>query len=795
MKHKYIIAALAASALVISCQQEENGPAQLEIVKTEELSLVLGDAPKSKVTVDGTTGEIAWNNGTDKIAVYVQGTGANEFQEKTVTDDAISVPLASGQSRAYFAVYPAASAVAAHYGNDYLAVQYPTSYNLSGMDLSAIETYSPVPMVADNTGSDALTFYHVGGLLRLSVAQTPATTTEMVVTFTGVPVTGTWRVTGGGTTSATLSSPTGTGNVVTYTMDALASVQTVTLNVPIPQGSYTGLTAIRVDAKAGSTTLASYTYSVTPAWASVTRALGRKEALSFADATLEITSPAATIWKGLTTTYTASSDAAVTWSSDTPGVATVNSSGVVTGVSAGTANITARTNGGAVVSDPVAVYVNAVTGVSLAPASVKVGPSMTTPLTATITINNPVYGEITSYPFELSFELDDTDYVRFNDASGTDPVSDTPVTVTPATTPATATASVNAYGHQLYGPAATVTVTVPATVSSTGSALTATSSVTCDEVTSITFPFGGGEKYKFRGYWIHPGFLFQDDTTPTPNYSITGTEGGEYDPLILLQHYVYDCRTTKFEGTGTAWTNRCYFTYDELDALDGSTDLSVTWTLDLTDSYGGGVGSSKKTWHIPSGGPSSEWYYLNSNNPSTKIMVNSTEYPTNVNTANYIYVNINLADAPSKYRNKGLGRPGESKDYVAANTAGNKPFMAGLLFVPDGAYITCSGIKAVPGSCKSDIATGSYNVISYDDLKILTDGGCIFMPMAGEGQSSDYFNYGGRSATYLLNNTTYAPTYSTWYAYAANLGQENYIYYPEGSTVYRNTCLPVFLIR
>ena len=747
MKHKYILAALAASALVISCQQEENGPAQLEIVKTEELSLVLGDAPKSKVTVDGTTGDIAWNNGSDKVAVYVQGTGANEFQEKTVTDDAISVPLASGQSRAYFAVYPATSAVAAHYGNDYLAVQYPTSYDLTGMTVSAIETYSPVPMVADNTGSDALTFYHVGGLLRLSVAQTPATTTEIVVTFTGADVTGTWTVTGGGTTSATLSSPTGTGNVVTYTMDALESAQTVTFNVPIPQGSYTGLTAIRVDAKdSGSTTLASYTYSVTPAWASVTRALGRKEALSFADATLEITSPAATIWKGLTTTYTASSDAAVTWTSDTPGVATVDSDGVVTGVSAGTANITASTNGGLVVSDPVAVYVNAVTGVSLAPASVKVNKDVTTPLTATITHSNN--GTITSYPFVLTFLLNSYSYVRFNNSSGNASVAVTPVSATSTT----ATGAVNAFGYALGGSAATMTVTVPEGVFSGSNSRTATASVICDDMATITFPDWNddgepdGERYKFRGYYLSPGILKYDGNSETGSYGYTLTDGS--DPLEILQHYYYDYNDTGKGFDGTAAThfglNVYYHAWAGTNSLNhrlhGITSTNISANITRTITIAG------QEWRIPTGN-SGEWDEIITLNTEHPIKINGYTYSENAY-GNYVQVRVNLADATiangaaKDYNNKGLN---------SGNSAGSRSYQEGILLIPDGAEIQCARISGASNGYSS-------NTLNWDDLRILTNGGCVFMPLNGN-YSTTWDNAGSQgyywTRTYVSNNNSY----------------------------------------
>jgi uncharacterized protein YjdB len=51
-------------------------------------------------------------------------------------------------------------------------------------------------------------------------------------------------------------------------------------------------------------------------------------------------------------------DQTVTWNSDTPGVATVSSSGLVTGVAVGTANITATTTDGSNITSTCAVTVN-----------------------------------------------------------------------------------------------------------------------------------------------------------------------------------------------------------------------------------------------------------------------------------------------------------------------------------------------------------------------------------------------------------------------------------------------------
>lgn len=88
----------------------------------------------------------------------------------------------------------------------------------------------------------------------------------------------------------------------------------------------------------------------------------------------------------LTVSYTpsdANTGLGITWSSNDPTVATVNN-GVVTGVKAGTATITATSEGGKTATCAVTVQAVAVTGVTLAPTTASVRVNNTTSLTATV---------------------------------------------------------------------------------------------------------------------------------------------------------------------------------------------------------------------------------------------------------------------------------------------------------------------------------------------------------------------------------------------------------------------------
>lgn len=91
-----------------------------------------------------------------------------------------------------------------------------------------------------------------------------------------------------------------------------------------------------------------------------------------------------------TVTPNNATDRTVTWTSSNNDVATVNASGVVTAVSVGNAVITATTNDGTNLSASCAVevYWNAVTGITVTPASATILVGETTTLTANITPAN-----------------------------------------------------------------------------------------------------------------------------------------------------------------------------------------------------------------------------------------------------------------------------------------------------------------------------------------------------------------------------------------------------------------------
>ena len=252
---------MAAVLLLPGCQKEQS---VTEDVRAEEISLWLEglNAPATRVDVAGPDeadpGAGIWTAG-DQIALYVKGPGADFYQIRTVENTGkVQVSLSEGQNRANFAVYPASARVDGKTGdlddadtdNDELWITYPSEYDYSTVAAADVAKYTPAPMVAVNTPVDLtnpsatvppLNFYHVGGVLRVTVPNVPVSALSLRFTFpAGMKFTGTFKVTDGGTSSATLSAIAGEtyGNVVTIKLPVDYAGGDITLNIPLPSGDY-----------------------------------------------------------------------------------------------------------------------------------------------------------------------------------------------------------------------------------------------------------------------------------------------------------------------------------------------------------------------------------------------------------------------------------------------------------------------------------------------------------------------------------------------------------------------------
>ena len=224
------------------CQQE--GITQ----SGEETLTAYIEGTGTKTSYDSIEGKFIWSAG-DQIAIHFTTTGFATY-DVNPENGAVSVSSSVANQRDYYAIYPASAAVADNYGNPSLSVTLPSEYDISdiiaGAEGNPGADYSPVPMVALNDPSSApnnLDFYHVGGLLRITLSGIKAATQKVRVTF-DKDVTGEYAVTDPGTTAPYITTEgTDENNVVTFTLAETAIGETlaagiIVLNVPVPCGTY-----------------------------------------------------------------------------------------------------------------------------------------------------------------------------------------------------------------------------------------------------------------------------------------------------------------------------------------------------------------------------------------------------------------------------------------------------------------------------------------------------------------------------------------------------------------------------
>ena len=247
------------------------------------------------------------------------------------------------------------------------------------------ETFSAVPagyyyIVCTGTGSNTyFTQLIVGG-------STPVTPTVSSITVS--PTSATLDINDTQQLTATVSvTPSTADNTVTWsTSDAnVATVSSTGLVTAVGQGTATITATSNLDNTKSAT--CAITVNAPAAPIPVTA----------------ISLPAtATVGIGATTTLTVSytpTDAntgkAITWTSDNPNIATVDNTGKVTGVAAGTATITATSEKGKTATCTVTVKAVAVTGVSISPATATVKIGSTIALTADVTPTDATNKDVT----------------------------------------------------------------------------------------------------------------------------------------------------------------------------------------------------------------------------------------------------------------------------------------------------------------------------------------------------------------------------------------------------------------
>ena len=251
---QYLIFSALLLSAALSCSKEPVGADTLETDVVIPVSLEQSGIG-TRVDTDGSSGDLTWTRG-DRIGIFVSdGDTYNKYKYATVVDGSVRLTLADGQYRTGYAVYPYENLDADNVGvgeGSELHINYPTTYNYGVLTPAQIATYSPLPMVADNSTTE-LRFYNVGGLFRLKVTGVPVGTTTIVVTFVGMEhVTGNYTVVNPGQHTPTCTYASGGGNTVTFNDLHLGEEQTLILNIPLPPQDYSSMTSITVAATGGT---------------------------------------------------------------------------------------------------------------------------------------------------------------------------------------------------------------------------------------------------------------------------------------------------------------------------------------------------------------------------------------------------------------------------------------------------------------------------------------------------------------------------------------------------------------
>lgn len=225
-----------------SCSKE---PASLEQGSAREviLSAELGDEDvKSAIDEDG---GFYWTQG-DKISVWAANETKGAFQIFTLNSGAGTtsatfrgIVVGEGMELSKCAIYPAG----AHKLNEnILTVNLPEVYNL-GTALSNTNA----PMIAMLGYGETISFGHMAGLMTFSFQDVPAGVCTFVLTASDKDIAGDFEVDLDGGLATIEAAPLTTKNTVTVNFEPLSQSQDITINVPMPIGTYNGMSYSLLD--------------------------------------------------------------------------------------------------------------------------------------------------------------------------------------------------------------------------------------------------------------------------------------------------------------------------------------------------------------------------------------------------------------------------------------------------------------------------------------------------------------------------------------------------------------------
>lgn len=243
---------------VLSPEEEENAATITYIRANEESSAA------TKASIDNSTAAFTWNT-NDRVAVYttdgykISNGLADTYDGTNAATFAFSGDNAVTEAnRTDFAIFPASlvwdgTSIRLSSANNHtatsLTLTLPDSYTLEQVK----NDVSPCPMIATNAPDGDLSFKHLCALLRVTVSDVPATTRRLVFVFNGNKVQGEFTLNEvvPGTSGIVTAAASGLDNTITVFTPDIDAVSTVTVNLPLPTGTYDYITISAYDRAEG----------------------------------------------------------------------------------------------------------------------------------------------------------------------------------------------------------------------------------------------------------------------------------------------------------------------------------------------------------------------------------------------------------------------------------------------------------------------------------------------------------------------------------------------------------------
>jgi len=219
----FVFAACNTQEFVPSEGSSEEGKLTTVTIKASN-----GDADtKAAISNDLT---FTWTAG-DQIAVHTDAGQFYTSDELAIGGTTADFTVSLSGNRNGYAVYPAS--VAKSWSESTLTLTLPNTYTYA--QVSGDNT--PLPMIADNTVA-TLNFYHVAGLLRLTITNIPTGTNKIKLDFNGMKVSGDFTISSPSAGSSSIGSVPGTkGTNDIIWITGITGTEDLTVNIPLPTGA------------------------------------------------------------------------------------------------------------------------------------------------------------------------------------------------------------------------------------------------------------------------------------------------------------------------------------------------------------------------------------------------------------------------------------------------------------------------------------------------------------------------------------------------------------------------------